>query len=76
LWHPEPAERSCAAGEAAPNGFLISSFMWPPHGIEPREGAELSKRVSVCQRSSQGAKRRSGPHARSEGAISFPATLN
>ncbi|MEF2848457.1 MAG: hypothetical protein U0N71_09455 [Collinsella sp.] len=26
LWHPEPAERSCAAGEAAPNGFLISSF--------------------------------------------------
>ncbi len=29
--------------------------MWPPHGIEPREGAELSKRVSVCQRSSQGA---------------------
>ena len=31
------------------------SFMQPPHGIEPREGAELSKRVSVCQRSSQGA---------------------
>ena len=29
--------------------------MWPPRGIEPREGAELSKRVSVCQRSSQGA---------------------
>ena len=29
--------------------------MQPPHGIEPREGAELSKRVSVCQRSSQGA---------------------
>ena len=27
LWHPEPAERSCAAGEAAPNGFLISSFI-------------------------------------------------
>ena len=31
------------------------SFMWPPRGIEPREGAELSKRASVCQRSSQGA---------------------
>ncbi len=30
--------------------------MQPPHGIEPREGAELSKRVGVCQRSSQGAK--------------------
>ena len=30
--------------------------MWPPRGIEPREGAELSKRDSVCQRSSQGAK--------------------
>ena len=29
--------------------------MWSPHGIEPREGAELSKRASVCQRSSQGA---------------------
>ncbi len=29
--------------------------MWYPRGIEPREGAELSKRVSVCQRSSQGA---------------------
>ena len=29
--------------------------MWPLHGIEPREGAELSKRMSVCQRSSQGA---------------------
>lgn len=29
--------------------------MQTPHGIEPREGAELSKRVSVCQRSSQGA---------------------
>ena len=29
--------------------------MWPPHGIEPREGAELRKRDSVCQRSSQGA---------------------
>ena len=31
------------------------SFMRPPHGIEPREGAELRKRDSVCQRSSQGA---------------------
>ena len=30
--------------------------MWPSHGIEPREGAELSKRDSVCQRSSQGVK--------------------
>ena len=30
--------------------------MWSPRGIEPREGAELSKRDSVCQRSSQGAK--------------------
>ena len=30
--------------------------MEPSHGIEPREGAELSKRDSVCQRSSQGAK--------------------
>ena len=29
--------------------------MRPPHGIEPREGAELRKRDSVCQRSSQGA---------------------
>ena len=29
--------------------------MQPPHGIEPREGAELRKRDSVCQRSSQGA---------------------
>ena len=29
--------------------------MWPSYGIEPREGAELSKRVSDCQRSSQGA---------------------
>ena len=50
--------------------------MWAPHGIEPREGAELSKRDSVCQRSSQGVKRRSGPSARSAGAIPFPATLN
>ena len=38
------------------------------HGIEPREGAELRKRASVFQRSTQGAKRRSGsgrrqPHA-------------
>ena len=30
--------------------------MWSPRGIEPCEGAELSKRDSVCQRSSQGAK--------------------
>ncbi len=50
--------------------------MWSPHGIEPREGAELSKRVSVCQRSSQGAKRRSGPSAQRADAIPFPATLN
>ena len=31
------------------------SFMWTMHGIEPREGAELRKRASVFQRSSQGA---------------------
>ena len=28
--------------------------------VRTRKGAELSKRVSVCQRSAQGAKRRSG----------------
>ena len=40
-------------GTSAKGSF---SFMWSPRGIEPREGAELSKRDSVCQRSSQGAK--------------------
>ena len=38
--------------------------MQSPHGIEPREGAELSKRVSVCQRSAQGAKAPQRPRAK------------
>ena len=38
--------------------------MWTMHGIEPREGAELRKRVSVCQRSAQGAKAPQRPPAK------------
>ena len=49
--------------------------MWTMHGIEPREGAELRKRASVCQRSSQGAQapRRSVRAAR--GRDSLPRHL-
>ena len=51
------------------------SFMWTMHGIEPREGAELRKRASVFQRSSQGAQapRRSVRAAR--GRDSLPRHL-
>ena len=52
---PRARGKKLQRGGGDPNGFLISSFMWTMHGIEPREGVELRKRASVFQRSSQGA---------------------
>ena len=47
---------------------MFNSYrLLPVHGIEPREGAELSERESVRQRSTQGAhapQRTAGPAAR------------
>ena len=45
----------------------------PSHGIRTRKGAELRKRASVFQRSTQGAKRRSGSGRRQPHAISLIA---
>jgi len=50
--------------------------MWPPRGIEPREGAELSKRVSVCQRSSQGAEAPQRSARAERGRDSLPRHLD
>lgn len=50
--------------------------MWHPRGIEPREGAELSKRVSVCQRSSQGAEAPQRSVRAARGRDSLPRHLD
>ena len=42
----------------------------PAHGIRTRQGAELRKRASVFQRSTQGAKRRSGARPPQADAVS------
>ena len=49
-------------------------FVWAPRrGIRTRQGAELRKRASVFQRSTRGAKRRSGSGRRQPHAISLIA---
>ena len=57
--------------KASSNGGL--SFWAHRRGIRTRQGAELRKRASVFQRSTQGAKRRSGSGRRQPHAISFIA---
>ena len=57
--------------KASSNGDL--SFWAHRRGIRTRQGAELRKRASVFQRSTQGAKRRSGSGRRQPHAISLIA---
>ena len=57
--------------KASSNGGL--SFWAHRRGIRTRQGAELRKRASVFQRSTQGAKRRSGSGRRQPHAISLIA---